>query len=236
MFDRDHRICGDLMDYTFHVRGIEFVCQIVGEGSGYLGQVVDFPELGIVRSANVRSTLTLLEKELKKQWHYDSRSEHQFRVDVFMHKIAKLNKMGVRYTPTEKVSPAERLFRAKLIMEEALELVNKGLGIEIYIGDQKIEMERINWMTVGQVNLLEVADGCADLKVVTTGTLSCFGFDDLKIQAIVDFNNLTKFGPGHRIVNGKLVKPDDFVGPQELLLGAINESQRPSSGGDGDGG
>jgi predicted HAD superfamily Cof-like phosphohydrolase len=63
--------------------------------------------------------------------------------------------------------------------------------------------------------LVAIADGCADIKVVTTGTLSAFGIADDLIQQLVDYNNLEKFGPGHGYrEDGKLVKPPEHRPPQ----------------------
>ncbi len=73
-----------------------------------------------------------------------------------------------------------RKLRAKLILEEALETIEAlGLSpifIDTHDGQQfdchgcKIEFE-----TMGVTNLIGIADGCEDLKVVTEGTLVACG-------------------------------------------------------------
>jgi len=73
------------------------------------------------------------------------------------------------------------------------------------------------------IDLAEVADGCADIKVVTTGTLSACGIADVSIQEEVDANNLAKFGPGHSWNEvGKLIKPANHKGPE---LGRVLDEQ-----------
>jgi predicted HAD superfamily Cof-like phosphohydrolase len=69
-------------------------------------------------------------------------------------------------------------------------------------------------------DLLQVIDGCCDIKVVTTGTLSAFGVHDSPFQQEVDRTNLAKFGPGgHRRDDGKWIKPPDWQPPriQQIL-------------------
>lgn len=220
------------MERSFELHGIEFVCQII-DG---VGHIRDFPEVGVITGGNDNSIVTLLEKELKAQWHYYKRSPHQFRVDVFMQRLGKLNGQKVRYEPTTEVTDEERMLRAKLIMEEVLELVIKGLGVELSVdshhdGSFDLSQETLMFNLGPKVDLLQIADGTADVKVVVTGTQSCFGIDDEPVQAIVDFNNLSKFGLGHSIrADKKLVKPADFEGPEKLLQEYLDESQRTGKG------
>ena len=68
-------------------------------------------------------------------------------------------------------------------------------------------------------NLVEIADGCADLSVVTIGTLSACGIADEMLLGVVDANNLAKFGPGHSIrEDGKLIKPKNHKPPDIAQL------------------
>lgn len=139
-----------------------------------------------------------------------TRSLHQLKVDEFMQKAGQ-------YLPQRPTVPnlEVRKLRAKLILEEALETI-WALGFETYYnnmpaayhGDyQFIENEK-------GCNPTKVLDGCCDIKVVTTGTLSAFGIDDEEPQAEVDESNLKKFGPGgHKREDGKWIKPNDWVEP-----------------------
>jgi predicted HAD superfamily Cof-like phosphohydrolase len=134
------------------------------------------------------------------------RSTHQRYVDEFMNK-AKQETPDTPTIPSEDV----RLLRAKLIFEECMETV-AAMGVEV-ITLEEGSVFRI----VGPCDIVEVADGCADIAVVTTGTLSAFGIADYGIQKLVDQNNLDKFGPGHSFrEDGKLEKPPGHKPPDIL--------------------
>ncbi len=146
------------------------------------------------------------------------RSEHQQRVEEFM-------RLAGQELPGEPVVPdaATRELRARLILEEALETV-AALGFDA-------TGNRAGWELTpsGQEpDLVEIIDGCCDIKVVTTGTLSACGIPDRDFQQEVDENNLKKFGPGHRIrADGKLIKPPGFQGP---CIPEMLEAMKQASG------
>jgi predicted HAD superfamily Cof-like phosphohydrolase len=120
-----------------------------------------------------------------------------------------------------------RILRAKLMLEEVLETV-RGLGVEVIaervasspadaLATVKITAEAISKLSfydTGEVDLVEVADGCADVAVVTSGTLIACGIKDEQLQYAVDQNNLEKFLPGHSWSEaGKLLKPPGHKPP-----------------------
>lgn len=134
------------------------------------------------------------------------KSAHQQRVEQFMAKAGQ----AVPDRPTIPDEATRRL-RAKLILEEALETID-ALGFQVVLKPFDCDIE------IGPVshepNLEEIADGCADIIVVTTGTLSACGVADAALQAEVDQNNLSKFGPGgHRRADGKWIKPPTWTPP-----------------------
>lgn len=134
------------------------------------------------------------------------KSIHQQRVERFM-------VLANQEIPTTPTIPDEktRRFRAKIILEEALETV-KGLGFQVHQNsvDGKIEVGA----QIYEPDMVEIIDGCADVIVVTTGTLSACGVADHSIQAEVDAANLRKFGPGsYKREDGKWMKPPDFRPP-----------------------
>jgi len=148
------------------------------------------------------------------------RTPHQRRVDEFMVK-AKQDLPDRPTMPDEKT----RRLRAKLIIEEALETVRE-LGFRLVVSglhddetidldDKEVFRKHTSFETTQAGPSLEgVADGCADIMVVTTGTLSACGIADDSLQREVDFNNLAKFGPGHSWNEyGKLVKPPNHKSP-----------------------
>lgn len=139
------------------------------------------------------------------------RSEHQKRVDEFM----VLAGQDVPKVPA-MVSPDIRVLRARLILEEALETA-AGLGVSVNHCSMFLEhVDQLRLVADREPNLVEVVDGCCDIKVVTTGTLTALGVDDEEVQKIVDDNNLAKFGPGgYRREDGKWIKPPGHKAPTE---------------------
>src|SRR2546427_489951 len=104
------------------------------------------------------------------------KSDHQLRVELFMRRA----RQKVRNRPTQPTE-AECYLRARLILEEAIEVI-RALGFEPCLSclrrDENLLAIRINdviFHPIPEFNLIEVVDGCCDLKVVTTGTLSCLG-------------------------------------------------------------
>lgn len=161
---------------------------------------------------------------------YIEKSEHQQQVEAFM---LRMNNPMQR-VPLEPTMPSdpELILRAKLIFEEAMETI-RGLGVSIQLKsfstepyteansqaaahDPKAQVPILSKETEYHFyrdarlkpDIVEIVDGCCDLKVVTTGTLSACGVPDVLPQRIVDQNNLDKFAEGHYIrEDGKLIKP-----------------------------
>ena len=142
-------------------------------------------------------------------------SEHYRKVQEF-HREAN---QPVRHIPQENLPPEERILRAKLVLEEAFELV-EALGVVVsapdFPGDENtgLEFEDLSFDSWPDMDLVGVADGCADLSVVTMGTLIQCGIYDRELLREVDRNNLEKFGPGgRRNKDGKWVKPPNHQPP-----------------------
>lgn len=145
------------------------------------------------------------------------RSEHQHLVDRFMLMAGQ----AVPITP-QNPEPGVRKLRAKLILEEALECI-RGLGVDVHVSFDTTAVSVTNQESTlvfhekEKYDIVEVVDGCCDIKVVTTGTLSAFGINDLKPQELTDMNNLAKFGPGgYRRDDGKWIKPPGHKAPDFL--------------------
>lgn len=143
------------------------------------------------------------------------KSEHQHNVESFMLRAGQ----SVPVVPTEP-DEKTRILRAKLILEEALETIRDGLGVDVYCrSGYEIQFEHLTFGIARPFNMRETADGCADIRVVTTGTLSACGLPDGQLTRLVDRNNLEKFGPGHSIRDdGKLVKPAGHKPPDIARL------------------
>lgn len=146
-----------------------------------------------------------------------SKTEHQQRVEEFMVKA----KQEIPDRPTLPDEKTRRL-RAKLILEEALETVRE-LGFHLVVSgmhdDETIDLTDKETFrkhvfpetTQAGPSLEGIADGCCDIIVVTSGTLSACGIADDSVQREVDCNNLRKFehhcpkcdGPGREAASSE---------------------------------
>jgi predicted HAD superfamily Cof-like phosphohydrolase len=141
------------------------------------------------------------------------KTPHQQRIEQFMEKAEQL-------VPTKPAIPSEvvRRLRATLILEEALETIKAlGCSVAVQVGQSRhtdcIGLLEIHHY-VSSCNLVEVLDGCADISVVTIGTLSAFGVIDSPLLEEVDKSNLAKFGDGgYKRKDGKWVKPPNWLKP-----------------------
>jgi predicted HAD superfamily Cof-like phosphohydrolase len=134
-------------------------------------------------------------------------------------------------------SEATRILRARLIIEEALETIVRGLGIKVKMkpftcpgpaDPTLIQLKDLVFEPTNKINLREIVDGCCDISVVTLGTLSACGVSDNGPLALVCENNLAKFGPGHSIDEfGKLIKPPGHK-PPDIAAELDRQSQLAS--------
>jgi predicted HAD superfamily Cof-like phosphohydrolase len=162
---------------------------------------------------------------MRKLWNWVRRwfgcgcvqTAHQARVEAFMRRAGQAVP-GSPGLPGEEV----RALRARLILEEAFETV-EALGVTAYWHGCPVYYSNLNLSANLVPDLDEIVDGCADLSVVAMGTLSACGVKDDGVLRLVDENNLAKFGPGHQVVNGKLVEPPGHVPPD---IGGEIERQR----------
>ena len=146
---------------------------------------------------------------------------HYTRVQTFMQQAGQA-------TPSAPIVPDEetRLLRAKLILEEAIETIRAlGVGVRLRGADGgagvvTVDPGALSFYIDDDVDLEGVVDGCADISVVTIGTLIAFGVDDEPILEEVDQANLRKFGPGsYAREDGKWMKPPDWTPPD--ILGVL---------------
>lgn len=150
------------------------------------------------------------------------KTEHQQRVEEFM-VLAQQELPAKPCIPGRKV----RELRAKLILEEAIETI-EALGFRVdlpgYREDEaELDMDHVELIAAYDPNLVEIADGVADLSVVAIGTLSACGIDDQDILEAIDVSNLNKFAPGgHKRADGKWIKPPGWRAPD--LLEIMNDA------------
>ena len=132
---------------------------------------------------------------------YYSLVDHLTSVRIFMTKAKQTTSFAVRCP-----SPEERILRAKLIYEEAMETI-EALGVDHILG-KFVDAGEDNYDPVG------VLDCVAGLSVVSCGTLISCGLDGVFPEALerVDRNNMEKVGLGSVIrEDGKILKPAGFV-------------------------
>lgn len=161
-------------------------------------------------------------------------SEHYARVRQFMERAGQ----ATRNTP--QVPPRSELeLRARLIMEEALETVRAlGFTPRMSVYGSTVSIESISFEPNSAPDLVGIADGCADVSVVTVGTLISCGIPDVELLRLVDESNLAKFGPGsYRREDGKWCKgphwtPPDIKGLLNTLANSRSARERDWDEGD----
>ncbi|MBU2765842.1 hypothetical protein HAP94_06445 [Acidithiobacillus ferrivorans] len=134
----------------------------------------------------------------------------------------------------QQLTPEERVLRARLILEEALETIVLGLGIQIGVKhkDGLAHIDRpesggkfLEWFTLNarwDLDMAEFVDGVMDLNVVGLGGLVAAGVPDMALRREVDTNNLLKIANGHTDPEtGKFIKPKDHPAPN--IAGILEE-------------
>lgn len=161
-----------------------------------------------------------------KEIYKSRRSGHQLRVEEFMRRA----KQDLPHTPIIP-SVEVRLLRARLILEEALETID-ALGVTLEVESKshfsgagtRYPVDKSNVKLAsklsGSCDIIGVADGVADISVVSIGTLAAFGIGALPILEEVDRTNLAKFtGDAHKCSEtGKWLKPSDWKPPKILEI------------------
>lgn len=133
-------------------------------------------------------------------------SKHLDGIVSFMQKAGQA-------TPEKLTVPSEqdRILRAKLIIEEAFELINKGLGIEVSNFGHFLKPDDFSYILTGQADPVESMDGAADLYWVGVGGVSIiFGAHLDSVLDEVDRSNQSKFIDGHRREDGKWQKGPSY--------------------------
>jgi predicted HAD superfamily Cof-like phosphohydrolase len=126
--------------------------------------------------------------------------------------VAFMQKAG-QATPEKLTVPSEqdRILRAKLILEEAFELINKGLGIEVSNFGHFLNPNDFGYIITGEADPVESMDGACDLFWTGVGGVSIvFGADLNSVLDEVDRSNQSKFIDGFRQENGKWNKGKSY--------------------------
>jgi predicted HAD superfamily Cof-like phosphohydrolase len=115
---------------------------------------------------------------------------HYSRVCHFMQKAGQ-ETPGTVTVPDEET----RKLRAALLFEECMETI-RALGCSIHPSGTTVILDGsddFEALIDGSPNLVEIADGCADISVVTTGTLIACGIKDKALLEAIDASSLAKF-------------------------------------------
>jgi predicted HAD superfamily Cof-like phosphohydrolase len=121
-------------------------------------------------------------------------------------------KMGLQCNDSPIMpSVSDRILRAKLLLEETVETIEKGLGVRIIIGMENLQFFSgdgvggaldIQHVEGDFYDPIETLDGLADVKVITEGTAVAFGLPLEEASYEVYCSNMTKLdGNGNPIVN-----------------------------------
>jgi predicted HAD superfamily Cof-like phosphohydrolase len=153
------------------------------------------------------------------------KSRNQLLVELFMahchaHPVG-LNMHALPVSPSIPSLEARKL-SARLMLEECMETIQKGLGLDIVDVHGALDFGRLGFEEKCTPNLVEVADGLADQEVVNLGTAARCGLAHQPIFEIVAQNNLLKFAEGHRFnAVGKLIKPPNHPVPTGLIVDSL---------------
>lgn len=146
--------------------------------------------------------------------------------------MMRLYGQTVRTNPTADITDAERILRARLVLEEALEFV-AAMGCRAQIpADGDWETVRGDSVVIvsdgpGKVDLVEATDAISDLTVVTKGSAHTLGVPCDAATAIVHATNMAKAGPDGKIMKdagGKTQKPEGWVSPTAALAALLGQA------------
>lgn len=109
-----------------------------------------------------------------------------------------------------------RKLRARLMLEEVLETINDGLGLDVQdkYSEESLKIDNINFYEDKKPDLVELADGLGDLYYVSyCGTALAYGIDMEPVFEEIQKSNISKFIDGYEDKNGKWKKGPSFRPP-----------------------
>lgn len=126
----------------------------------------------------------------------------------FQDVLAFHKKFGIPAPQRVMIPPVDRvMLRGKLIDEEYIELSQ----------------------AIVEGNLIEIADGCADLIYVVIGTAIEYGIPLPEIWNAVQESNMQKVG-GAKRADGKILKPDGWKPPTDKIRAILEAGIRAVPG------
>lgn len=126
--------------------------------------------------------------------------------------------MGQPIEPRPTVPSDDRVrLRAKLIAEEFFETMRAMFGHHSFIANAEWALGSVIDRSPTNVDLVELADGLADLDYVVEGTRLEFGIDGDSIAEEVHKTNMAKLN-GPINADGKRLKPPGWTPPRIAML------------------
>lgn len=136
----------------------------------------------------------------------------------------------VRDVPTTDITEAERVLRARLVVEEALEFAEAmGCWVKAPAGGTFVSPASVEVLLdpAGSVDLVEATDAIGDLTVVTKGSALTLGVPCDEVLEVIHETNMAKLGPDGRPVlreeDGKVVKPEGWQPPTAGIAALLVE-------------
>lgn len=120
--------------------------------------------------------------------------------------------------PAAPIAPTEeqRVLWAKLLLEETLETIEKGLGLGLYHRSTRgyIHSSQVEVVPLGVAyDSVETLDGIADVKVIANGMGAVFGLPVEAADAEVFRSNMSKLGEdGKPVINDGIIDPTQPIG------------------------
>lgn len=153
---------------------------------------------------------SVIESELARETAHSRFSEQAYYVESDFERTRRFHEaMGLpSHHEPRMPSVSERLLRARLLMEETMETIEKGLGVRVSFYDAVHDMWHWNngWQIDHEEGVMydpiETLDGLADVKVIANGTAIQFGLPLPEAEFEVFSSNMTKLDEnGYPIVN-----------------------------------
>ncbi len=97
------------------------------------------------------------------------------------------------------------ILKAKLLLEETLEAIY-ALGVDVNLDFNKTNArvkttDDVSLSKTREIDIVEIADGVADVDYVNMGIANTFGFNHQDVFDEVHRSNMSKFIDGHRKAN-----------------------------------
>lgn len=201
------------------ITGDKYRVSLLGSEIGNVCRVEDHEEI----VSDMQAEVNTLHEECSRLTAMVGSGTHYDRVRDFMKGVGQPT--PDRYTePTE----AQRILRARLVLEEVAEFITKGLGVSVgspllYLTPASVKNAVYSINLSEPYNPVEMIDGVCDIHVTATGALIDAGLPHEIFQKTVDENNLDKIRNGHRNPEtGKWEKHPDHQPPDiEGLLNSL---------------